>query len=77
MKVLHVAIGTYPTSENPIAGIFVKKLVEMQRSKGLDSRVINGINSWFGFLKSGFSLNAERFTFTNQRGISRLPKLVQ
>jgi len=41
MNVLHVAAGKYPTEDNPISCIFVKKLVEMQRSRGLDSRVLD------------------------------------
>lgn len=79
MKVLHVSAGAYPSESNPVACIFVQKLVEMQRSAGLESSVLSSDVEWNGFFRKKIlpDKNKYVFRFVQQRGIGRLPVRLQ
>ncbi|MDK2944680.1 MAG: hypothetical protein PWQ24_1395 [Mesotoga sp.] len=77
MKVLHVAAGAYPSESNPVACIFVQKLVEMQRSAGLESSVLSSTVEWTGFFRKKILQDKGVFRFIQQRGIGRLPTRLQ
>jgi glycosyltransferase involved in cell wall biosynthesis len=77
MNVLHVAAGKYPTEGNPVACIFVKKLVEMQRSRGLDSRVLDAAEYMLAYFNHDVQVREERLIIRSQKGLGKLPSLLQ
>lgn len=77
MNVLHVAAGKYPTEDNPISCIFVKKLVEMQRSRGLDSRVLDAAEYMLAYFSHDVQVREEKLIIRSQKGLGKLPSFLQ
>ena len=77
VRVLHVAFGAYPNEKNPVAGIFVKKLVSLQIKKGINCHVLEGTYSFLSLFRSNIEImEDERIVVRYQRGINKLPNII-